>query len=143
MASRFASNLTLLVLAAIGVTTSLTFSPAVVGWLGLGLGCAATAGTLIAFAFRGRGRLQRMLDLTIVVLGAWTIVSARTLTGSSLRWQSFAEAAALFGLTTLGLIAHEVEVMQVISRQDNAVRNARRAVEPPMPLPVRRRAGAR
>jgi len=143
IASRFASNLTLLVLAAIGVTTSLTFSPAVVGWVGLGVGCAVTAGTLIAFAFRGRGLVQRMLDLTIVVLGAWMIVSARVFTGSSLRWQSFAEAAAVFGLTTLGLIAHEVELMQVISRQDTVVRDARRAVEPPMPLPMRHGVGAR
>jgi hypothetical protein len=142
MASRSASNLTLLVLAAVWVTTSLTFFPTVVGWLSLGFGCAATGGTLTAFAFRGRGYVQRMLDLTIVVLGAWTIVSARTFTGGSLRWQSFAEATALFGLTTLGLIFHEVEVMHVISRQDAALRDTRRAVEPPMALPERRRVGA-
>ncbi len=111
MASRFASNLTLLVLAALGVTTSLTFSPTVVGWLSLGFGCAA--------------------------------VSARTFTGGTLRWQSFAEAAALFGRpTTLGLIAYEVDVMQAMSLRGAVLRDPQRGVKPPMPLRERCRLGA-
>jgi hypothetical protein len=52
MASRFASNLTLLALAAIGVEEGAhhlaRVVPYVVGRVGLGIGCATTAGTAIA-----------------------------------------------------------------------------------------------
>lgn len=110
MRSRFVSNLCVLVLAAVLVTLSLTFRPAVVGWLALGLGCAMTVVTLIGFAFGGRGMVQRVLDVLILAIGVWTIVSARAFFGDAVRWLSFSNAVALWALAVLGLIVHEVSV---------------------------------
>jgi hypothetical protein len=108
VSSRFASNLVLTILSPVLVTTSLTLSLATVGWLSLGFGCATVVVTLVAFAFHGRGPVQRSFDVMIALVGGWTIVAARTVTGPTLRWLSFSEAAAVMCLAVAGLIAHEV-----------------------------------
>jgi hypothetical protein len=106
--SRFASNIALVVLSAVLITLSLTSPATVVGWLALGVGCAAVVITLLAFAARRRGTLQRMLDVAAVAIGGWTIVASRTYTGHTLRWLSFSEADAICSLALVGLIAHEL-----------------------------------
>jgi hypothetical protein len=57
---------------------------------------------------------QRSIDALVVLLGAWTVVEAFVFGGNNLQWWSFASAAALAGLATLGLIAHETSTERVV-----------------------------
>lgn len=87
---------------------SLVLGSAVAGWISLGMGCAATGVVLLSFLARGRGRVQRSFDAAIVLLGAWTIVSARAFTGSTVKWVGFAEGAMLCALGVTALVVWEV-----------------------------------
>ncbi len=63
MASRFISNVTILIAGAVLVSAALGFgATAVVGWIGLGVGCLIAVTLLIAFAVHGRGIPQRAID---------------------------------------------------------------------------------
>jgi hypothetical protein len=107
MTSRFVSNLLVTAYATILLVACFAFRPAVIGWIGFAMSCATVATVLIAFAFRGRGPLQRSLDLLLVVIGAWTIIAARAYSGGSVKWLSFSGGAALWALAVVGLAAHE------------------------------------
>jgi hypothetical protein len=112
VSSRFVSNLTVAILGALLVTGSLALRSDAVSWLAFGVGCATVSVTLIAFAVRGRGRRQRTLDVSLVLLGGWTIISARTVSGVTLRWLAFSEAVAMLGLAVVGMIGHELIVQR-------------------------------
>jgi hypothetical protein len=130
--ARFTSNLAVAILGAILVTMALSFRPAVVGWLGLGVGCAALACVVIAFAFRGRGPAQRTLDIAVALIATWTIIASRAFSGSTLRWLTFSEAAALATLGVIGLIVHEALLGRAL--QSHATR---REDDRPAAIPAR------
>ena len=50
----------------------------------------------------------------VAVLGVWSIVQAIVFEGSNLEWFSFATAAALAGLATIGLIIHENSAERIV-----------------------------
>ena len=140
VSSRFTSNLTIALLGAVFATMSLVFAPRTLGWLALGFGCAATLVALIGLAWGDRGPVQRSLDVLVALLGAWTIISARAVSGGSARWLGFSEAAALFALAVTGLVAHEVAVQRELRvARESAELTRPRPVEFPEPLPEHER----
>lgn len=139
MPARFASNLLIALLGGALAACSLLFAPSVVRWMGLGVGCAAVVITLAGFAVRGRGLGQCSLDLVIAPLGAWTILSSCSYTGTELRWLSFSAGAALAGLAVVGLISHEVVTERELRRAAEAItaREARALTELRQPVAAR------
>jgi peptidoglycan/LPS O-acetylase OafA/YrhL len=78
---------------------------------------------------------QRGLDLLTALVGAWMIVQVLVLNQGDIKWWAFGSAAALAGLSTVGLILHEwstervVHELRVTSHED-----ARRMAETAHPL---------
>lgn len=139
MGARFTSNLLIAVLGGALAACSLVFSPGVVRWMALGAGCAAVVITLAGFAARGRGAMQRSLDVFVVATGAWTIVASCAYAGSTLRWLSFSAGAALGLLAVSGLIAHEAVTERELRLAIEAweARERRAPTELRQPVPAR------
>ena len=57
---------------------------------------------------------QRGLDLLTALVGAWMIVEVLTLSQSDVKWWSFGAAAAIAGLSTIGLVIHEWSTERVV-----------------------------
>jgi hypothetical protein len=60
------------------------------------------------------GIVQRALDGVIVLVGAFAVVEALSFGGNELKWWSFATAAALAGLSVIGLAIHEMTTERVV-----------------------------
>jgi hypothetical protein len=137
MTSRFASNLTAILAGSFLVAAALGFAPAVLGWIALAVGSCLAATVLVAFAMRGRGIVQRLLDVAILVLCAWTIVASRAFAGQALHWLTFASGVLLTTLAVVALVVHEalleLAIRQTLTLQDgdHAVRVRKR---PPIDL---------
>jgi hypothetical protein len=93
------------------------FSPTAERWLGVGVGAGCLTLVLGAFATAGRGTFQRMLDVALVPLAVWAVVSALTIAQAAtgpvphlVRWLGFSVGAAIAMVGLIGLIAHEVAV---------------------------------
>jgi peptidoglycan/LPS O-acetylase OafA/YrhL len=57
---------------------------------------------------------QRGLDLLSALVGAWMIVAVLALSQGDIKWWSFGAAAALAGLSAIGLIFHEWSTERVV-----------------------------
>ncbi len=57
---------------------------------------------------------QRGLDFLTALIGAWMVVEAFALSQSDLKWWAFGSAAAIAGLSTIGLIVHESSTERVV-----------------------------
>lgn len=57
---------------------------------------------------------QRGLDFLTALVGAWMIVEAFVLTQTDLKWWAFGSAAAIAGLSTIGLTIHEWSTERVV-----------------------------
>lgn len=110
MTSRFVSNVLVLIASAVLVTFSLVFPPAVVAWIALGLGSLVAVIVLAAFAMRGRGVGQRIVDVLMILSGAWLIVASRTFSGAPLKWITFGTGALLAFFALVGLVVHEISM---------------------------------
>jgi hypothetical protein len=108
VASRFASNLTILTVGAFLAAVGFIFTEHTARWLAFSVGAAATVIVAAAFLVRGRGPVQRALDLLTWLTGVWTVVSALTFNAPTVRWLSLGEGGALALGAAIGLIAHEV-----------------------------------
>jgi hypothetical protein len=139
MAARFASNLLSLAAGACLACFALATRPPVAGWIGFAVGVLVLAVTLGAFATRGRGLVQRGLDVVVALLAAWTIVASRVFAaGTELKWLMFSSGAALVVLAIEGLIAHEV-VLEMTLRRAAALDvrlDGASAVDQPAPIRV-------
>lgn len=112
MRVHFLSRMTLLIGAAFLAFASQVWSGDTLQWI-FAIGGALMI--LVALADMVTDNVaQRSLDALVVLLGAWTIVEAFVFGGNNLQWWSFASAAALAGLATLGLIAHETTTERVV-----------------------------
>lgn len=112
MRVHFVSRMTLLIGAAFLAFASQAWSGDTLQWIFVGGGALMI---LVALADTIRDNVQqRALDALVVLLGAWTVVEAFVFEGNNLQWWSFASAAALAGLATLGLIAHETSTERVV-----------------------------
>jgi peptidoglycan/LPS O-acetylase OafA/YrhL len=57
---------------------------------------------------------QRGLDFLTALLGAWMIVEAFALSQSDLKWWAFGSAAAIAGISAIGLTIHEWSTERVV-----------------------------
>jgi hypothetical protein len=112
MRLHFISRLALLVGAGFLVVASQVWSGDTLEWLFIGGGIVMVAAA--AIDAEALGRAQRTLDGLIALLGVWSIVQAIVFEGSDLRWFSFATAAVLAGLATIGLIIHENSAERIV-----------------------------
>src|ERR1700744_275295 len=74
-------------------------------WMFIGGGAVA-----IAFALADSiddNLAQRGLDALTVLIGAWMVVEALILNRPDIKWWSFGAAAALAGISAIGLAVHE------------------------------------
>lgn len=83
-------------------------------WLAFAAACAVLIVLAFAFAVRGRGMVQRLLDLPAALICVWTIVCSRAIesagAGSSaaaVHWLNFASGAALCSLGAVSLLVHD------------------------------------
>ena len=111
MSARFTVNFAVLLLGAGLVVMTFAFSPETAGWIGLGVGAAATLLALYSFALSHQGAYQRLADVVICSVGAWTIVAARVMSYRG-RWLEFAAGVALAVLGAIGLVVREVSLGQ-------------------------------
>jgi hypothetical protein len=135
MASRFVSNILVLLAGAALVPFTLSFSPATASWVGLGVGCFVVVTTLVAFPVRGRGNGQRRLDALIALLGVWTIVASRVFDGTTLKWLTLGSGCAFAALAIGGLVVHEVRMelaVRYMQRQAGDGRVSRMPERPPI-----------
>ena len=57
---------------------------------------------------------QRGLDLLIALVGAWMVVEVLALSQGDIKWWSFGSAAAIAGLSAIGLVVHEWSTERVV-----------------------------
>jgi hypothetical protein len=107
------TNAGLILAGAFLVVASFAWGVSTFEWIMLGIGVLAvlTAGTIV---LRPRGLVQRGLDGTIGVLGAWTIVASMVFAGSAVTWLGFASGVALVALALTGLTMHELRTERVV-----------------------------
>jgi peptidoglycan/LPS O-acetylase OafA/YrhL len=78
---------------------------------------------------------QRGLDFLTALVGAWMIVGVLTLNQGDIKWWSFGAAAALAGLSAIGLVIHEWSAERVVHElRVTHHEEARRQAETPTPI---------
>lgn len=117
--------------AALAVTTggigvgvgALTFQGQTERWLGFAVGAVLVVVLMAAFAVRGRGTVQRLLDLPTVLTCVWLMMSTRAVESSgagssphAVKWLNLSAGAMLCGAGLLGLLLHEWRVERDLRR---------------------------
>ncbi|MBO0768312.1 MAG: hypothetical protein J2O48_06465 [Solirubrobacterales bacterium] len=105
---RFGAAVILAVAGSTAALGALTLAPAAERWLAFGAGAGALITVAAAFAVRGRGRLQRSLDLPAAMTGAWTLVAALAFGGRTATWLDFADAAGIAAFGAAAVLLHEL-----------------------------------
>lgn len=113
MHSRFLTNSALIILGAFIVVVSMSWNAFTFQWLMLGGGIVAFL-LATAVALPRRGLIQRCLDGTLAVLGAWTIIASQAFSGGAVTWIGFGCGIAMVALALAGLIAHEARTERVV-----------------------------
>jgi hypothetical protein len=108
MRARFISNVLLLLLGAWLMADRFLFGHSTVRWISFGSGSAIASVCALAFLARGRGALQRLLDVSALVMGGWMIVASQAYSPHTIGWigVGVGGGAALSGL--IGLVNHEL-----------------------------------
>jgi peptidoglycan/LPS O-acetylase OafA/YrhL len=117
MRLHFISRLALLLVAAFGVVATQVFATHAWTEEALEYMFVIGGGVTIALALLDTladGTVQRALDGVIVLVGAFAVVEALSFGGNELKWWSFATAAALAGLSVIGLAIHEMTTERVV-----------------------------
>jgi hypothetical protein len=88
-------------------------------WIGNTLKWMFIAGGAVAIAFVLADAVhdspaQRALDFLTVLVGAWMIVEVLILNRPDIKWWSFGAAAALAGISAIGLVVHETSTERVV-----------------------------
>jgi hypothetical protein len=126
MNSRYLTNATLAVIGGFTVVASQVWVPATFMWLMFSAAVLAL-GLSTAIALRGRGLIQRGLDGTTALLGAWTVIASLVFSGNVITWLGFASGAAFVALALIGLTLHELYTERVVHsievRSSNADRD--------------------
>lgn len=112
--ARFASFMTLALLAVILVVGTQAFSLAVVQWLTFGIagaGLVLTVGIVVG--------LRRHLPSAILgafgaIVSGWTIVASLVFALPTVMWLGFAAGVALLAIAAGGLVAHELSSERVV-----------------------------
>lgn len=137
---RFFFNLVLLVASFLLIVASVAFGPGGAKGVGLGIGIAECAGSLLFAAGlvhqqRPQGHLalrlfgRRISGWSLLVgafaaVAVWEVVQTSVFPGDVSRWLTFANGLVVATLASAGLVAHElsservVHVLEVIDRGD-------------------------
>jgi len=108
VSSRYVTNMLLALFGGFIVVVSLTFRPAVTGWIAFAFGVAVVAISLLAQLDRARGIVQRAMDVAMVALGGLAMGFGVGASGLAERWTIFAFALGWVALSVAGLTLHEV-----------------------------------
>jgi peptidoglycan/LPS O-acetylase OafA/YrhL len=81
-------------------------------WLFIGGGAVAVV--FVAADAIQNNLAQRAVDGLTALVGAWMIVLVLVLNHPDIKWWSFGTAAALAGISALGLIVHEMSTERVV-----------------------------
>lgn len=112
MTSRFLSNLLVLLVGALMMGAHLAFAPPAAAWLMFAGACAVAMAVAGALPVRGRGTPQRLLDLCVLTIAAWSVIASRTFDAGTASWLGFAEGGTCALCALGGLIAHEVRMQR-------------------------------
>jgi hypothetical protein len=112
--ARFASFMTLALLAVILVVGTQAFALGVVKWLTFGIAAASLVLTLGIVAGLGRHVPSAILGGFGVIVSAWTIVASLVFGLPTVMWLGFAAAVALLAIAAGGLVAHELSTERVV-----------------------------
>jgi hypothetical protein len=107
---RFLWNVFAVVAGTFLLASSFAFGSGTLEWLAFAAGCAVAVVGLAVFPVRGRGNVQRALDVVAVAAAIWTIVTAPTLSSAHLKGSSVGAASAFFVLGVLGLLTEGLEL---------------------------------
>jgi hypothetical protein len=107
---RFLSNVFAVVAGTLLLASSFAFGSGTLEWLALAAGSAVAVVVLAVFPVRGRGTVQRALDVVAVAAAIWTILTAPALSGAHLKWSSVGAASAFLVLGVLGLLTQGLEL---------------------------------
>jgi hypothetical protein len=78
---------------------------------------------------------QRGLDFLTALVGAWMVVEVLTLSQGDIKWWSFGAAAAIAGLSAIGLVINEWSTERVVHElRVTHHEEARRQAETPTPI---------
>ncbi len=113
MSTRYLSNAALGVAGGFLVVASQAFHQPQIEWLAFGIGIVAVV-LSAGIALKGRGDLQRGLDVLTLATGAWTIVETLIFTGTTNTWLAFSSGVAFVALALIGLTAHELSTERVV-----------------------------
>jgi hypothetical protein len=112
MRMHFISRLALLLVAGFLVVASQVWTGGTLEWLFIVGGAVMIL--VAAIDAEAPSPAQRGLDGVIGLLGVWSIVQAIIFDGGDLKWISFATAAALALLATIGLVVHENSTERIV-----------------------------
>lgn len=113
MSTRYLSNATLGVAGGFLVVASQAFTQPTIEWLAFAIGILAVV-LSAGIALKGRGMIQRGVDVVTAAVGAWTIVETLVFSGATNTWLGFASGLAFVGLALVGLTAHELSTERVV-----------------------------
>jgi hypothetical protein len=114
MHARFAQSVLLTVAGAFVLVASQVFAVTTSAWIAFAFGAFALVLSAVPLVAGVRGRAL-VLDATTAVLAAWTIVASLVFAGSTVRWLSFGEGAALAGLGLIGLAVDHIHLAREAS----------------------------
>jgi hypothetical protein len=109
MHARFAQSALLTVAGGFVLVASQVFAITTAAWIAFAFGALALVLSAVPLLAGVRGR-ELALDATTAVLAAWTIVASLVFAGSTVRWLSFGEGAALAGLGLIGLAVDHIQL---------------------------------
>ena len=122
--TRFASFMTLALLAVILVVATQAFALAVVAWLTFGIAVGALVLTLGITVGLRRHLPSAILGGFGAIVSAWTIVASLVFGLPTVMWLGFAAAVALLAIAAGGLVAHELSTERVVHSFAVAERSA-------------------
>ncbi len=113
MSTRYLSNAALGVAGGFLVVASQAFHQPQIEWLAFAIGIIAVV-LSAGIALKGRGNVQRGLDVLTLGIGAWTIVETLIFNGSTNTWLAFSSGAAFVVIALAGLTYHELSTERVV-----------------------------
>jgi hypothetical protein len=125
MHARFAQSALLTVTGGFVLVASQVFAITTAAWIAFGFGAFGLLLSALPLVAGQRGRTL-VLDAGIAVLSAWTVVASLVFAGSTVRWLSFGEGAALAALGLVGLVVDHLQ----LTAQDRVVVHPAEGVTP-------------
>jgi hypothetical protein len=108
MSTRYWTNMLIALLGGFVVVESLTFPEPAGAWVAFAFGIAIAALSLLSLPARGRGQLQRALDVVMVAIAGALIGVSVVYGGTTVAWLDFALALGSIGTAVTGLTLNEI-----------------------------------